>query len=106
MTRKGSDAHAPSLSSAFNRASVTSQRSDLIMAKIILGNHAAVVVPRAEQDRIRRFYRDVLGCQIIRETDHKDDFRMEGSFYIGVLYESEGFALDHNRLSKPISLQL
>ena len=62
------------------------------MAKIILGNHAAVVVPRAEQDRIRRFYRDVLGCEIIRETDQKDDFRMEGSFYIGVLYESEDVA--------------
>jgi catechol 2,3-dioxygenase-like lactoylglutathione lyase family enzyme len=76
------------------------------MAKVILGNHAAVVVPRAEQDRIRRFYRDVLGCEIIRETDQKDDFRMEGNFYIGVLYESEGVALDGNGFSKAIYLEL
>jgi len=76
------------------------------MAKIILGNHAAVVVPRAEQGRIRRFYRDVLGCEIIRETDQKDDFRMGGSFYIGVLYESEGVAMDENGFSKAIYLEL
>jgi catechol 2,3-dioxygenase-like lactoylglutathione lyase family enzyme len=76
------------------------------MAKIILGNHAAVVVPRAEQDRIRRFYRDVLCCEIIRETDQKDDFRMGGSFYIAVLYANEGIALDESGFSKSIYLEL
>ena len=30
------------------------------MANVILGNHTAVVFPRAEQARIRQFYRDVL----------------------------------------------
>ena len=30
------------------------------MARVILGNHSAMVLPRAEQDRIREFYRDVL----------------------------------------------
>jgi catechol 2,3-dioxygenase-like lactoylglutathione lyase family enzyme len=53
------------------------------MAHVILGNHSAIVLPRTEQDRIRRFYRDVLGCEIIRETDQKDDFRMGDNFYIG-----------------------
>ena len=76
------------------------------MAKVTLGNHSAIVLPRAEQDRIRRFYRDVLGCEIIRETDQKDDFRMGDSFYIGVLYEDEGVPLDAGSFSKAIYLEL
>jgi catechol 2,3-dioxygenase-like lactoylglutathione lyase family enzyme len=76
------------------------------MAKVNLGNHSAIVLPRAEQDRIRRFYRDVLGCEIIRETDQKDDFRMGGNFYIGVLYEDEGVSLDEGSFSKAIYLEL
>ena len=75
------------------------------MARVILGNHSAIVLPRAEQDRIRRFYRDVLGCEIIRESDQKDDFRM-GDFYIGVLYENEGIVLDESSFSKAIYLEL
>jgi catechol 2,3-dioxygenase-like lactoylglutathione lyase family enzyme len=76
------------------------------MARVILGNHSAIVLPRAEQDGIRRFYRDVLGCEIIRETDQKDDFRMGDNFYIGVLYEDEGVALDESSFSKAIYLEL
>jgi catechol 2,3-dioxygenase-like lactoylglutathione lyase family enzyme len=76
------------------------------MAKVILGNHSAIVFPRTEQDRIRKFYRDVLDCEIIRETDQKDDFRMGGNFYIGVLYENEGVALDESSFSKAIYLEL
>ena len=63
------------------------------MAKVIFGNHSAVRVPRAEKDRIRKFYRDVLGCTITREGDHKDDFRVGDNFYIAFLYENEGVAL-------------
>jgi catechol 2,3-dioxygenase-like lactoylglutathione lyase family enzyme len=76
------------------------------MAKVIFGNHSAVVLPRAEQDRIRGFYRDVLGCEIIRTTDEKDDFRMGDNFYIGVLYENEGVALDESGFSKATYLEL
>jgi catechol 2,3-dioxygenase-like lactoylglutathione lyase family enzyme len=76
------------------------------MARVILGNHSAIVLPRGEQDRIRRFYRDVLGCEIIRETDRKDDFRMGDNFYIGVLYEDEGVALDEGSFAKAIYLEL
>lgn len=75
-------------------------------SKVILGNHAAIVLPRAEQDRIRRFYRDVLGCEIIRETDEKDDFRMGDNFYIGVLYEDKSVALDESSFSRAIYLEL
>jgi catechol 2,3-dioxygenase-like lactoylglutathione lyase family enzyme len=76
------------------------------MATVALGNHSAIVLPRAEQDRIRRFFRDVLGCEVIRQADQKDDFRMGGDFYIGVLYEDEGVALDEHGFAKAIYLEL
>jgi catechol 2,3-dioxygenase-like lactoylglutathione lyase family enzyme len=76
------------------------------MAKVTFGNHSAARVPRAEKDRIRSFYRDVLGCEIMREGDEKDDFRMGGNFYIALLYESEGVALDDNGFLKAIYLEL
>jgi len=76
------------------------------MTKVILGNHSAVRVSRTEKDRIRRFYRDVLGGTITRESDLKDDIRMGDNFYIAFLYEDEGVALDENGFSKAVYLEL
>jgi catechol 2,3-dioxygenase-like lactoylglutathione lyase family enzyme len=73
---------------------------------VILGNHSAVRVPRAERDRIRRFYRDVLGCEITRQGDQKDDIRMGGDFYIAFLYEDEGVALAESGFLSAIYLEL
>ena len=76
------------------------------MAKVFFGNHSALRVPRAEKDRIREFYRDVLGCEITREGDEKDDFRIGDNFYIAFLYENEGVALDESEFLKAIYLEL
>lgn len=56
------------------------------MAAIVLGNHAAVRVRRSERERIRAFYRDVLGCTLTRALDDKDDFRIGDDFHIAFLY--------------------
>jgi catechol 2,3-dioxygenase-like lactoylglutathione lyase family enzyme len=69
-------------------AALQLQVNGVIMAKAIFGNHTAVRAPRAERDRIRAFYRDVLGRRIMRELDDKDDFRMGDGFYLAFLYES------------------
>jgi catechol 2,3-dioxygenase-like lactoylglutathione lyase family enzyme len=58
------------------------------MAKITFSNHAAVRVRGTERDRIRKFYRDVLGCKLVREFDDKDDFQMGDDFYIAFLFGS------------------
>lgn len=58
------------------------------MDKITFGNHSAVRVRRSERDKIRGFYRDVLGCKIMREFDDKDDFRIGDDFHIAFIYES------------------
>lgn len=56
------------------------------MERAFLSNHSAVRVRRGERDRIRKFYRDVLGCKLVREFDEKDDFRMGDDYYIAFLY--------------------
>jgi catechol 2,3-dioxygenase-like lactoylglutathione lyase family enzyme len=76
------------------------------MAKVALGNHSAVRVPRTERDAVRRFYRDVLGGEITRESDLKDDFRLGGGFYIAFLYEDEGAALAESGFLQAIYLEL
>ena len=76
------------------------------MAKVIFGNHSAIRVPRTERDKIRNFYRDVLGGEITREGDQKDDVRLGDGFYIAFLYEDEGAALDESGFMKAIYLEL
>jgi catechol 2,3-dioxygenase-like lactoylglutathione lyase family enzyme len=76
------------------------------MAKVIFGNHSAVVVPRQDRDRIRKFYRDVLGCKITRELDEKDDFQLGDAFYIAVLYGDFADESEFLRSGKSIYLEL
>ena len=56
------------------------------MAKVILGNHSSVIVPRKDQDSIRKFYCDVLGGKITKAEDERDFLRLGEDFYIGFLY--------------------
>jgi catechol 2,3-dioxygenase-like lactoylglutathione lyase family enzyme len=58
------------------------------MATVLFSNHSAVRVRRTERDSIRSFYRDLLGCTLMREFDDKDDFRLGDDFYIAFLYGS------------------
>jgi catechol 2,3-dioxygenase-like lactoylglutathione lyase family enzyme len=58
------------------------------MATVSISNHSAIRVRRAERERIRTFYRDVLGCKIVREFDDKDDIRLGDGFYVAFLYGS------------------
>lgn len=76
------------------------------MTRVIFGNHAAVVAPRTERDRIRSFYRDVLGCELTRATDDKDDLRIGEDFYVAILYEADGVAMDESGFLKAIYLEL
>jgi len=78
----------------------------MITTKVVFGNHAALRVPRAERDRLRRFYRDVLGCEITRQGDQKDDVRLGDDFYIAFMYENDDAALDGSQGLKAIYLEL
>ena len=56
------------------------------MAKIIVGNHSSVIVPRKDRDSIRKFYCDVLGGKITKEDNERDFLRLGENFYIAFLY--------------------
>jgi hypothetical protein len=56
------------------------------MAKVILGNHSSVIVPRQDRDNIRKFYGDVLGGKITKADPERDFLRLGENFYIGFLY--------------------
>src|SRR5689334_9573791 len=76
------------------------------MAKVSIGTHSAARVSLADRDRVRRFYRDVLGGEIIREGNNKDDIRLGGSFYIAFLYEQEDAVLPEDDFLKATFLEL
>ena len=52
------------------------------MTKVILGKHMAVFAARADQEKIRRFYCDVLGCIQNVEGDQVDRFQMDDVHFI------------------------
>ena len=73
------------------------------MAKVIFGNHTAVFAARLEQDRIRQFYCDVLGCKVRVKTDEVDRFQLDDLHFCFV-YQST--ALDESDFLKAIYLEL
>jgi len=71
------------------------------MTAVSFSNHSAVRVRRSERDRIRAFYRDVLGWTITRALDDKDDFRTGDGFYISFLYGGGGQAVEKGVVYAP-----
>ena len=76
------------------------------MAKVIFGNHSAVLVPRQDRDRIRKFYCDVLGCKIMSEEDQKDLFRMGDNFHMAFLYGDFADESEFLRTGKSVWLEI
>ena len=73
------------------------------MAKVILGNHSAVFAARSEQDRIRKFYSDVLGAKTRMQNNEVDRFQLN-DFHFCFVYQST--ALDESYFLKAIYLEL
>lgn len=73
------------------------------MAKVVFGNHMAVFAARSEQDRIRKFYGDVLGCKASVKTDEVDRFQLDDVHFIFVWQDT---ALDESDFLKAMYLEL
>jgi len=73
------------------------------MAEVIFGNHTAVFAARSDQDRIRRFYCEVLGCTVRVKTDDVDRLQL-GDFHFCFVYQSA--ALDESNFLRAIYLEL
>jgi catechol 2,3-dioxygenase-like lactoylglutathione lyase family enzyme len=76
------------------------------MAKVIFGNHAAARVPLTARDAIRAFYCDLLGGELVRAGEWKDDVCLGGSFHIAFLYEDESAALPEADFRRAIYLEI
>jgi catechol 2,3-dioxygenase-like lactoylglutathione lyase family enzyme len=76
------------------------------MAKAIIGNQAAVTVPRQDRDSVRRFYCDVLGGKIVKEDADKDILRLQDEFYIAFRYADVPDESEFLRSSRSIWLQI
>jgi catechol 2,3-dioxygenase-like lactoylglutathione lyase family enzyme len=57
------------------------------MATVSLGNHSKITARRAEQPKIRAFYRDVLGCTLTKQTEDVDYIKFRDGFFMAVLYQ-------------------
>jgi catechol 2,3-dioxygenase-like lactoylglutathione lyase family enzyme len=73
------------------------------MAKVIFGNHTAVFAARSEQDRIRKFYCDVLGCKVRVKTDDVDRFQLADAHFCFLWQDT---AMDEGEFLKAIYLEL
>jgi hypothetical protein len=60
---------------------------------VILGNHAAIVAARAERERIRGFYRDVLGCVVRARSDAVDRVQL-GDMHFCFVWQDSALAPD------------
>ena len=76
------------------------------MAKVIFGNHSAVIVPRKDRDSIREFYCDVLGGKITKEEDERDFLRLGENFYIAFLYGDVADESECLRTARSIWLEI
>jgi len=76
------------------------------MAKVIFGNHASVIVPRKERNKIREFYCDVLGGTLIKAEDERDFIRIGQVSYIAFLYGDVPDISDFARTARSMWLEI
>lgn len=74
------------------------------MTQVAIGTHAKIVARHADQQRIRAFYRDVLGCVLTKESRDVDYIRFAGGFFLAVLYRDA--APEPDELERAIWLEL
>lgn len=70
---------------------------------VILGNHTAAFAARSEQERIRGFYRDVLGCDVRVASDEVDRFQLRDVHFCFVYQD---VAVDESSFLKATYLEL
>jgi Glyoxalase-like domain len=59
------------------------------MTTTSIGNHSKIIARHADQERIRAFYRGVLGGTLTKGSKEVDYIEMAGGFFLAVLYQEE-----------------
>lgn len=76
------------------------------MAKVIVGNHSSVLVPRQDRESIRKFYCDVLGGKIVKAEPERDFVRLGEDFYIAFLYGDVADESEFLRSARSVWLEI
>src|SRR5262245_23395251 len=76
-----------------------------LVAKVILGNHMAVIVPRKDRDDIRGVYCEVLGGTLTKGEDDRDFIRLGNDFCI-FLYGDVPDASEFLRTARSVWLEI
>ncbi len=76
------------------------------MAKVVIGNHSSVIVPRQDRDNIRKFYCDVFGGTITKAEPDRDFYRLGDNFYTGFLYADVEDESEFLRTARSIWLEI
>jgi hypothetical protein len=56
------------------------------MTSVSLGEHSKLTASPADRDRVRKFYKQILGCSATKESEEIDIFRIGTTFFLGVVY--------------------
>lgn len=74
------------------------------MTRVSLGEHAKMTVLAKEREQLQKFYRDVLGCNVVTKSKAADRIQFGPNFYIGVAYDDA--ALSDSDGQKAIWLEI
>src|SRR5246127_2322698 len=76
------------------------------MAKVIVGNHSSVLVPRHDRESIRTFYCDVLGGKVMKADPERDFVCLGADFYIAFLYADVADESEFLRSARSVWLEI
>jgi uncharacterized protein YndB with AHSA1/START domain len=57
-----------------------------VARSVSLGGDAALLVSPAERERVRSFYREVLGCPMTKSNERVDVFQLGADFHLATVY--------------------
>jgi catechol 2,3-dioxygenase-like lactoylglutathione lyase family enzyme len=57
------------------------------MAQVSIGNHSKIVARHEDQQRIRTFYCELLGCTLAKQSKDVDYIKFHADFFLAVLYQ-------------------
>jgi hypothetical protein len=83
------------------------------MDPVNLGNHTRTTAPPSERERIRRFYGEVLGCELKTPNPQIDVVRFANDSWMGIYYDAKALPPDQLALgcwlelktADPVALQ-
>jgi hypothetical protein len=75
------------------------------MTLVRLGENSKLTALPSERKQVRKFYRDVLGCEQTRKSEGVDVFEIGSNFNLGVIYDERALSLPERMKSIWLELE-